>query len=212
MRFAAYMIDVIIVLLAFEVIHVFMIPVFKLLKDTPLGGKLFFEYTFQDIIEYILATTYFVVMTYFTGATLGKKLLKLKVISVKGDGKLKFFDVLYRETIGRYLSEAFYGILYIAIAFNDEKKAIHDMLCDTRVVEVKTKRAVPVRTVAVPPAAPVVTPDATSGASPNVTVDETSKVAQDMVPQMVEEPALQGSSYIEERVQEQWSQILKGDS
>lgn len=187
-RFAAHMVDFIIVMIALSVIDTFMTPIVSVLEDTPLGGELLFQYTLADIIEYLLTIVYFVSMTYFTGATLGKKLLKLKVISVKGDGKLKLFDVIYRETIGRYLSDVFGGIGYLTVAFTDEKKAIHDMLCDTRVVEVRRKQAVPVRTVA----APV----------------ETSNETPDMVPKMVEEPVAQSGSPVEEHVQAQWNRIL----
>ena len=46
---------------------------------------------------------------------------------------MTFINVLYRETIGKYLSAiAFIG--YFMIAIDDEKRGLHDRLCDTRVI------------------------------------------------------------------------------
>ena len=71
-------------------------------------------------------------MTYLTGATVGKRLFNLKVISV-GSDKLSLWNVIYRETLGRYLSSIFL-IGYIIIGVDKDKKALHDILCDTRVI------------------------------------------------------------------------------
>lgn len=135
-RFAAYLIDFVIVMFALGIVNVFMNPFMEALKDTPFGKEILFQYTFADIFEYILTMVYFIALTYFTGATLGKKVLNLKVVSAEKDEKLKLFNVVYREVIGRYFSDFLGGIGYLAVVFNDEKKAIHDMLADTKVVKV----------------------------------------------------------------------------
>ena len=113
--------------------------------------------------------------------------------------------MIYRETVGRYFSDVTFGLGYLTVLFNDEKKAIHDMLCDTRVVEVKKKKTVPVRPVVkqeVPvPVAPV------PAAEPVV-----AEPLQYTIPQMIEEPASQGSSISEPDMQEQWKKILERDS
>lgn len=221
-RLAAHMIDFIIVTVAFSIVESFLKLVTMALEDTALGGEILFQYTLTDIAEYIFVVVYFIIMTYFTGATLGKKLLKLKVISIKNDGKLKLLDVIYRETIGRYFSDMLGGLGYLTVAFNDEKKAIHDMLCDTRVVEVRTKKATTVRTVGLPVEVPVEVPTEVLSEVPETTetavnseavveeVVETSEPVADMIPKMVEEPVNYG--HPQEYAQEQWRQILERDS
>jgi hypothetical protein len=42
--------------------------------------------------------------------------------------------VIYRETIGKYLSAVFLYLGYIMAGIDREKRAFHDMLADTRVV------------------------------------------------------------------------------
>ena len=61
---------------------------------------------------------------------------------VKGDGnpKLTFLNVVYRETIGRFLSWFLAGVGYIMAGIDREKRGLHDMLCDTRVVYEKNIR------------------------------------------------------------------------
>lgn len=98
-----------------------------------LSTKVLFEFSGWDILIYLLTCLYFVALTYHSGATIGKRLLRIKVISV-GDEKLSFTDVLYRETIGRFLNAVAMNIGYLMVGIDKEKRGFHDMLCDTRVV------------------------------------------------------------------------------
>lgn len=91
-----------------------------------------FQFDWKDILCWALSAAYFVALTACCGATLGKKAMRLRVVTPAGE-RPKFFSVLYRETVGRYLS----GILcigYIMAAADPQKRALHDLLCDTRVV------------------------------------------------------------------------------
>ncbi len=92
---------------------------------------LLFTFSLYDIVAYVGATLYFVLLTYFTGATLGKRLMNIKVITLSKKGK--FLDILFRETIGRYLSSIL-CIGYIVGGFDIERRCFHDSLSDTRVV------------------------------------------------------------------------------
>ena len=132
-RFSAYLIDSIIVGVALMAIELpkFFIGIMK--PDIFFIKPLLFKFSLLDIIVYLLSLAYFVLTTYFFGATLGKKLLKIKVC--KGDNnKLSFVDVLYRESIGRYLSSIIIFIGYIMIGVDSKKRGLHDILCDTLVV------------------------------------------------------------------------------
>lgn len=92
-----------------------------------------FSYSVYDILIYILKLLYFVLLTYYTGATLGKKLLHLKVVSTEGR-KLTFFEILFRESVGKFLASVILYIGYIMIGADKEKRGLHDILSDTRVV------------------------------------------------------------------------------
>lgn len=91
-----------------------------------------FSFSTLDIVFYLLGSLYFIIATYNTGTTFGKWLLKLKVVSLNNT-KPSLLDLIYRETIGRYLSSLIF-IGYIIIPFDSEKRALHDRLCDTRVI------------------------------------------------------------------------------
>jgi uncharacterized RDD family membrane protein YckC len=68
-------------------------------------------------------------------ATPGKMALGLKLIRSNGD-KLSAGRI-----VGRYFSEWLSALIlcigYIMVAFDDEKRALHDRICDTRVVRAK---------------------------------------------------------------------------
>jgi uncharacterized RDD family membrane protein YckC len=59
-------------------------------------------------------------------------LMGIRVISTEGE--LTFLNVCYRETIGRYFSTVILYVGYIVVGVDSQKRGIHDMLCDTRVV------------------------------------------------------------------------------
>lgn len=131
-RAAAYVIDRAIIFAALLLVRV---PVWlvSLAGGDALTAKNFlFQYSFLDVLCWLLASAYLVLMTYYTGSTLGKKLMRLRV--EKEDGAaLGFVDALYRETVGRFLS-GIACIGYLMVLADRKKRAFHDYLCDTRVV------------------------------------------------------------------------------
>lgn len=96
------------------------------------AGSFLFRYSFLDVLCYVLSAVYFVLLTYFTGSTLGKKLMHIRVEDADG-GELRFIDVLYRETVGRFLSRIMLAG-YIMALVDRRRRAFHDWLCQTRVV------------------------------------------------------------------------------
>ena len=55
--------------------------------------------------------------------------------------KLTLFNVVYRETVGRFLCSLPVNIGYIVAGIDSEKRGFHDLLCDTRVVYQKKIKA-----------------------------------------------------------------------
>jgi uncharacterized RDD family membrane protein YckC len=80
----------------------------------------------------LVACLYEVIMIRNFGATLGKMAVGVKVVRTDGSG------VGWGTSIGRYfmriVSAIILGIGYIMAGFDDEKRALHDRVCDTRVV------------------------------------------------------------------------------
>jgi uncharacterized RDD family membrane protein YckC len=69
------------------------------------------------------------------GATPGKMALGLKV--VRADGS----PVDYARAAGRFFAKILSGIIlaigYIMAGFDAQKRALHDMICDTRVIKAR---------------------------------------------------------------------------
>jgi uncharacterized RDD family membrane protein YckC len=69
------------------------------------------------------------------GATPGKMALGLKVVRPDGSG------ITAGRAIGRYFGKVLSGIIlyigYIMAGFDAQKRALHDMICDTRVIKTR---------------------------------------------------------------------------
>ena len=74
-------------------------------------------------------------MTKFLGQTLGKMVFGLRVVSVKHE-TLSWSDVIFREWIGRFISNIF-KLLYVLVAILPDNQGIHDYFADTKVVHEK---------------------------------------------------------------------------
>jgi len=88
---------------------------------------------FQNILSLVLSVGYTI---YFLGAysaTPGKMACGLRV--VRSDGE----KISYARACGRFFAELvsslILGIGYLMVIFDDEKRALHDRICDTRVVK-----------------------------------------------------------------------------
>src|SRR5262245_24227597 len=92
-----------------------------------------------DTVQIFLQLGYYVANLFYSiffvgkfGATPGKMLCKLKVVNADGA------KIGYGRATGRYFAEILSGLIcnigYIMAAFDDEKRALHDRICNTRVV------------------------------------------------------------------------------
>lgn len=90
---------------------------------------------FQVVITLInlcIGVSYETILIGKYGATLGKMACKVKVVTADGS------RVSYLLSLGRYfakmLSALIFMIGYLMAAFDDEKRALHDRICNTRVI------------------------------------------------------------------------------
>lgn len=139
-RLGAYIIDNLILGIGLLVVKFIFFIMTNIVGINFFSNQILFQYTLSDIILYICRALYFVLLTYFTSATIGKHILKLKVISTNNNGQYTFIDILYRETIGRFLSNLIIHAGYILIFINKDKSSLHDMLADTRVIYKNTMK------------------------------------------------------------------------
>ena len=126
-RFFAWLIDMLVVCVPVSIVKAIG------LTGGPLSRAVLFHYSPLDIAAYALPTLYFIAMTWSQGATVGKMVMKLEVISAER-GHLTLWQTVLREVFGRYLSVTLLLIGYFMIIPDREKRALHDRIADTRVV------------------------------------------------------------------------------
>lgn len=142
-RLAAFIIDQAIVGMALMFVRL-SLNIIRLLFGAPaLTGRLLFSFSLRDIVLYCCGVLYFIICTYYAGTTPGKRLMNLRVISADGNEHIPFINVLYRETVGRFLSGFLLSIGYLLIALDRDKRGLHDILCDTRVIYARKIRLYP---------------------------------------------------------------------
>ena len=126
-RFVAYVIDMIVIYAVSSLLNTFSFGLLNKQLDFPILGE-------ESLSYVIVMFTYFIAMTYFFSQTLGKMIMKLKVETNKGE-KLSLADVVYRELVGRLLTIFLVYLSYLAVAFTNKKKGLHDFIADTVVVK-----------------------------------------------------------------------------
>jgi uncharacterized RDD family membrane protein YckC len=130
-RVGAWFIDYIIMAIASAIIYV---PL------TFMGVSSFDKPAAFAIIQLISTIFNFIVPavyeSWFVGkyaATPGKMACKLKVVLSEG-GRVSFARAIGRH-FAKYISGLILGIGYIMAGFDEQKRALHDRICDTRVIK-----------------------------------------------------------------------------
>lgn len=133
-RFFAKLIDIAIVAVLrwiAQVISFLIVAVAGMLGDTP-----------ASVASFLFGTVLFAVdaayCTWFVGrfgATPGKMALGLKI--VRADLSPISYQRAFCRYLGEILSAAILLIGYIIAAFDDEKRTLHDYICDTRVLLIR---------------------------------------------------------------------------
>jgi uncharacterized RDD family membrane protein YckC len=88
---------------------------------------------FTSILGLLVVWGYFIFMTHKYQATLGKMAVGVKVHTDDGVGKMTLGKVVLRETVGKFVSNLFFGIGYIIAAFTQKKQALHDFIASSTV-------------------------------------------------------------------------------
>jgi uncharacterized RDD family membrane protein YckC len=82
----------------------------------------------------VLAASYEILMIGKYGATLGKMACKVRVVTAEGD------KVGYGRAAGRYFAKLLSAVIcmvgYFMAFFDEERRALHDRICNTRVITI----------------------------------------------------------------------------
>jgi uncharacterized RDD family membrane protein YckC len=137
-RVAAFLIDAIILFIAGSIFQYAVLgaraaaPVFDPAHPDARLGETLAVLGIAWLIGMATGATYEGVFVYKLGATPGKMALGLKVVRPGGG------PVSLGRAVGRYfaklLSTVILFIGYIMVGFDSEKRGMHDMICDTRVI------------------------------------------------------------------------------
>ncbi len=87
------------------------------------------------ILQVILIYGYNILFIAKDGATIGKKMMRLKVVTVKY-GKVNFTHAVIRETVGKWISELVFELGYLWVLINKKRQGWHDTIAGTLVVKV----------------------------------------------------------------------------
>lgn len=126
MRFWAYLLDIIII---GSINRLLVEPIFMIFDWSLYETSMFAPIA---IVNAVVFYVYFVLMTKLFGQTLGKMVLGLRVIDLKGK-KLTWSTVLIREWVGRFISTTIW-ITYAIVSFTPKKQGLHDLFADTTVI------------------------------------------------------------------------------
>jgi len=142
-RVVAYLIDMVILLILYSIVN---FALFGSMMTTPPAvvpgqnpfdalAPMFARMGASFLTNTLLGAAY---CTFFVGAlaaTPGKLALGLKVVRPGGG------TVGYGRALARYFAAMISGIIlcigYIIIGFDQEKRGLHDMICDTRVIHAR---------------------------------------------------------------------------
>jgi uncharacterized RDD family membrane protein YckC len=90
----------------------------------------------STLISVVISSLYEGLFVAHFAATPGKMALGLKV--VRPDGRLVGVGRAFGRYFAKMLSAIMLWIGFIMVAFDSDKRGLHDMICDTRVVRTRT--------------------------------------------------------------------------
>lgn len=92
------------------------------------------------LISMNLLLLYWCAPLYFNGQTLGKKILGLRVVPQDYSEFLGLWQILGRETLGRWAATLFLGFGYLRCFTSRDRQGWHDILFNTQVVDLNKIR------------------------------------------------------------------------
>jgi uncharacterized RDD family membrane protein YckC len=86
--------------------------------------------------SYAISFAYYIFFTGYCGQTPGKMVLRIKVVRTDGS-PVGYGRAAFREVPAKFLSGIIFGIGYLMVAFDEQKRGLHDRLADTYVIKLQ---------------------------------------------------------------------------
>lgn len=142
LRLTAYLIDVIILLIANFIICAILIGPYLLIKgkDIFLNGEIISSITFWILLALAIIVIFAFSIYYVLsgpakkGGTIGKRLLHLRIYTIEGKSPIGW-QVAFIRLLGYILSGLILYIGFLMIAFRSDKRGLHDLIAKTVVVK-----------------------------------------------------------------------------
>ena len=83
--------------------------------------------------SYLISFAYYIFFTGYCGQTPGKMALRIKVVRQDGS-PIGYGRAAFREVPAKFLSGIIFGIGYLMVAFDEQKRGLHDRMSDTYVI------------------------------------------------------------------------------
>ena len=129
-RFVADMIDAFLLGILFQFVNMFItIPTFETMTD-PFSVLSIFSLSIS--IKFLMNISYYVFFNGKYGATPGKMVIGAKIVNTDGS------PISYTKAFARFFAEMLSAFIllvgYIMAAFDGQKRALHDRICNTLVI------------------------------------------------------------------------------
>jgi uncharacterized RDD family membrane protein YckC len=144
-RLGAYLIDLVILLILQSIADFAIFGSMFMTPTTPITpgqnpfevmAPMFARMGATILTNTLLFAAYYTGFVGAMGATPGKLAVGLRIVRPNGG------PVSYLRALGRYFATVLSGMIlcigYLLIAFDAEKRGLHDMICDTRVIQTRS--------------------------------------------------------------------------
>ncbi|WLD92377.1 RDD family protein [Alkalihalobacillus sp. AL-G] len=129
-RLWAYLLDLIVIGSLYRIL---VYPVFRWF-DLPLNDASIFS--LKVVMTTLIFFLYFGLLTRLFGQTLGKMVFAIRVVTKDLDKRPPWLTIIFREVVGRFISKVTW-IGYLIASVTSEKRALHDIFADTRVIHTR---------------------------------------------------------------------------
>lgn len=89
----------------------------------------------EEFLQFMIGVSYYVFYQAHEGQTIGKKILKIKVVNELNQTPMVFTFFL-REVVGKTISGLTLGVGYLWMLWDGKKQTLHDKIANTYVVKV----------------------------------------------------------------------------
>src|SRR5690606_4044761 len=91
--------------------------------------------TLTQLLNMIVGSLYYVILIARSGQTIGKKLFKIKVVSLSTNTPPSYGKAFLREVVGKLISSVIVGLGYFWTIWDKKKQTWHDKIAGTVVIK-----------------------------------------------------------------------------